>query len=180
MPAISRIAARQAPATCMGPPSRRGLRVCRPQRSKQKILKACETLRIAPVPSPSPFPQPSRERRSFARVGLLAYRVFCLLPAPSHPPPVSSGFCGFRPHSQRRDREGITPSSLHPETFVLRRHSMGACGALSSSNLSVLGTGGGHPQVPIGLRRPDYGGQRHHGWHGPCSINSSWKSLQRA
>src|SRR5207249_5594149 len=75
--------------------------------SKQKIPKACETLRIAPVPSPSPFPQPSRERRSFARVGLLANGVFCLLPAPSRPPHVDSGFCGFRPHFTAAGPRGI-------------------------------------------------------------------------
>ena len=53
---------------------------------------------------------------------------------------------GFVPISQRRDREGFTPSSLHPETSVVQRHSMGAREALSSSNLSILGTGNGHPE----------------------------------
>jgi hypothetical protein len=47
---------------------------------------------------------------------------FILLPVPSHPKPErptvqasDSGINGFRPHLQRRDREGIAPSSLTPE-----------------------------------------------------------------
>jgi hypothetical protein len=37
---------------------------------------------------------------------------FVLLPVPSHPDSRDSGLIGFRPHSQRRDREGLAPSSL--------------------------------------------------------------------
>ena len=38
-----------------------------------------------------------------------------LLPAPSHLPKADSGSCGFRSHSQRRDRESFALSSLDPE-----------------------------------------------------------------
>ncbi len=42
---------------------------------------------------------------------------FILLPAPSRPlTPSDSGLRGFRPHLQRRDREGFAPSSLTQES----------------------------------------------------------------
>ena len=42
---------------------------------------------------------------------------FTLLPVPSHPV-MDSGSHGFRPHSQRRDREGVAPSSLCPRVTM--------------------------------------------------------------
>ena len=97
-----------------------------------------ETLRIAPASSSSPVPQPSREQKSTFRAGLLARGspYSPRLPIPNVKrrssfmkrrwKPISyeirftryvsctqnSGNHGFRPHSQRRDREGFAPSSL--------------------------------------------------------------------
>ena len=60
---------------------------------------------------------------------------FTLLPVPSHPV-TDSGSHGFRPHSQRRDREGVAPSSLCPRVTMCR-HFRRLCRNLSSSLLSV-------------------------------------------
>ncbi len=59
---------------------------------------------------------------------------FTLLPVPSHPD-TDSGSHGFRPHSQRRDREGVAPSSLDPRV-AMWRHSRRLRRNLSSSLLS--------------------------------------------
>ena len=60
---------------------------------------------------------------------------FTLLPVPSHPV-TDSGSHGFRPHSQRRDREGVAPSSLYPRV-IMCWHSRRLRRNLSSSLLSV-------------------------------------------
>jgi len=97
--------------------------------------------------SSSPVPQPSRERWSILQAGLLAHGspyspclpiirvkretsfVNRLQGKPlrftryaSRPTPLDSGIHGFRPHLQRRDREGLAPSSLTQESYC-GRHS---------------------------------------------------------
>ena len=79
-----------------------------------------ETLRIAPGSSSSPVPQPSRERWSIHWAGLLAHGSSYSPRLPIHL--VDSGNTGFRPHSQRRDREGFTPSSLTQESYLWRHN----------------------------------------------------------
>jgi hypothetical protein len=105
---------------------------------KQKNPQGLTTLRIAPASSPSPFPQPTRERRS-DRAGFLTSGSFYSSPFPSGDVNRESLFVKrrrevllrltfddsritsarqwfreFRPQLQRRDREGVAPSSLHP------------------------------------------------------------------
>jgi len=87
------------------------------QRGKnKKSPRPRQTLRIAPASSSSPVPQPSREQDHFSG------QVFWLMvrPTPRAFPSVEpdSGVGGFRPHSQRRDREGFTPSSLTRKSLM--------------------------------------------------------------
>src|SRR5678816_2375004 len=69
-----------------------------------------KTLRIAPASHPRLFPRPRGNDGQFSR------QVFWLMvhPTPRAFPSIESdsGVNGFRPHSQRRDREGFAPSSL--------------------------------------------------------------------
>lgn len=69
-----------------------------------------KTLRIAPASHPRLFPRPRGNDGQFSG------QVFWLmvLPTPRAFPSLKSdsGVNGFRPHSQRRDREGFAPSSL--------------------------------------------------------------------
>lgn len=132
-----------------------------------------QTLRIAPASSSSPVPQPSRERWSTLRGGLLAHGspYFPRLPI-SHVKRRSSsvkrlnehsyeirftryvsrsdsGRRGFRPHLQRRDREGISPSSLTQESQC-RGHNRRERQNLSSSHcLSAC-----HSSSSCGSMRP--------------------------
>jgi hypothetical protein len=115
-------------------PSEQGGQISSPLRQIKNPQGLSETLRIAPASSSSPVPQPSREQRSTFRAGLLArgstysprlpirsvsretrvvsWRSASLTPCASPFTLQNSGHHGFRPHSQRRDREGFAPSSL--------------------------------------------------------------------
>lgn len=92
---------------------------------------------MAPASSSSHFPQPSRERWATPWAGLLAHGTrdtgsahrdsySPLLPSFENDMlrgdrgimSAASGLRGFRSHSQRRDREGLAPSSLLPRRIV--------------------------------------------------------------
>ena len=82
--------------------------------SNKKSPRPRQTLRIAPATHPRQFPSPR------GNVGQLSWQVFWLM---VHPTPrafpsaeADSGIHGFRPHLQRRDREGFAPSSLTQES----------------------------------------------------------------
>lgn len=78
---------------------------------------------------------PAHEGTKVICLGRSSGLWFTLLPVPSHPV-TDSGSHGFRPHSQRRDREGVAPSSLYPRV-TMWRHSRRLRRNLSSSLLSV-------------------------------------------
>ena len=64
--------------------------------------------------------------KGLPQAGLLAHGSSYSPRLPTHRT-VNSGACGFRPHLQRRDREGFSPSSLDPRGLE-KRQTLGAHG----------------------------------------------------
>ena len=117
----------------------------------KKSPRPRQTLRIAPATYPRQFPSPRGNLNQLSR------QVFWLMAHPTPrafpSPKADSGIHGFRPHLQRRDREGFPPSSLTQESQC-GTHSRRPGRRLSSSLMSI-GPSPAHVQtgthfLPIG------------------------------
>ena len=129
--------------------------------AKKKSPRPRQTLRIAPATHPRQFPRPRGNVGQLSRqvfwlmvhptprafpscrrysVTVIRYSQELTLRVTFHDSRLTSltdsGFHGFRPHLQRRDREGFAPSSLTQESQC-GGHSRRTGRRLSSSLMSV-------------------------------------------